>query len=58
MEEVLTLVCPHCAGIFVSAMQIDPAAFEKIRVESMLERCPKCGHASWFEKADYSFRAR
>jgi hypothetical protein len=57
MEEVLTLVCPHGADIFVSAMQIDPPTFAAIRVETMLERCPKCGHASWFQKGDYSFRS-
>lgn len=57
MGEVLTLVCPHCAEAFPSAMQMDPRTFEEIRVKNMTERCPKCGHASRFQKADYLFRS-
>jgi hypothetical protein len=37
-------------------MQMDRATFEKIRIDSVLERCPNCHHAARFQKADYSFR--
>ena len=53
--EVLTLVCPHCGNSFASAMQMDPATFAAIQLESMLETCAACGLASRFQKNDYGF---
>ena len=53
--EVLSLVCPRCAKPFPSAMQMDPATFDAIRLESMLECCSICGHAARFRKDDYAF---
>jgi hypothetical protein len=34
---------------------MDPQTFEKIRLDSMLERCSSCGHASQFTKTAYNF---
>jgi len=54
-KPVLTLVCPYCGKAFASAMQIDPAAFESMRIENMLEHCSACLRASRFNKDDYFF---
>jgi hypothetical protein len=43
---VLSLVCPRCANPFASAMQTDPATFDAIRLESMMECCSVCDHAA------------
>jgi RNase P subunit RPR2 len=53
---VLTLVCPHCGNSFAAAIQ-DRRTFEAMRVESMIERCPSCEHASRFKKAEYRYIA-
>ncbi len=55
--DVLSLECPDCGTMFPSAMQMDPPTFATIRLESMLERCSACGHASRFAKQDYRFRS-
>jgi len=34
---------------------MDPATFEKIRMDTLLEHCPSCGHAANFSKPDYRF---
>jgi rRNA maturation protein Nop10 len=34
---------------------MDPTTFEKIKLESLLEHCPSCGHAARFSKPDYRF---
>lgn len=54
-REVLSLVCPQCEESFPSAMQMDPATFEKIRMDRMLEHCTSCGHAAYFSKPEYRF---
>ena len=54
---VLSPVCPHCGNSFASAMQMDPATFAAIQLESMLETCAACGLASRFQKGDYGFRS-
>jgi endogenous inhibitor of DNA gyrase (YacG/DUF329 family) len=53
---VLTLDCPHCGNSFAAAIQ-DRRTFEAMRVESMIERCPSCEHASRFKKAEYRYIA-
>jgi endogenous inhibitor of DNA gyrase (YacG/DUF329 family) len=53
---VLTLDCPHCGNSFAAAIQ-DRRTFEAMRVESMIERCPSCEHASRFRKREYRFIA-
>jgi RNase P subunit RPR2 len=55
-DDVLSLICPSCSTPFASSIQMDRATFEKIRIDSVLERCPNCHHAARFQKADYSFR--
>ncbi|TMK36972.1 MAG: hypothetical protein E6G58_03105 [Actinobacteria bacterium] len=55
--DVLSLECPHCGETFPSAIPMDPPTFATIRLESMLERCSACGHASRFSKHDYRFRS-
>jgi predicted RNA-binding Zn-ribbon protein involved in translation (DUF1610 family) len=55
-KEVLSLPCPDCGQSFASAIQMDPQTFEKIRLDSMLERCSSCGRASQFTKTNYYFR--
>jgi hypothetical protein len=55
-NTVLTLVCPRCGRSFPSAMQMDPPTFERMRLESMIERCSVCAHAFRFTKDDYRFR--
>jgi transcription elongation factor Elf1 len=53
-REVLSLECPRCGKRFASAMQMDAATFDAIRLESMLG-CSVCGHAARFRKDDYAF---
>ena len=53
--EVLTLVCPHCAEVFPSMIQMDRPVWAKIRLESVLEHCSACGRAARFTKDDYRF---
>ena len=36
-------------------MQMDPAAFESMRIENMLEHCSACLRASRFDKDAYIF---
>jgi hypothetical protein len=38
-EEALAVDCAHCGVTFASAMQLDPATFEKVRARNMLEVC-------------------
>ena len=52
---VLSLGCPHCGKSFASALRMDPRTFEAMRLESMIERCSICAHASRFDKGDYFF---
>ena len=54
-KDVLSLVCPQCGAPFSSTLQMDAATFEKIRMDTMLERCTSCGHAAYFSKPDYRF---
>ena len=54
-KKVLSLICPRCGASFASALQMDPATFEKIRMDTLLEHCPSCGHAANFSKPDYRF---
>jgi hypothetical protein len=54
-NDVLSVICPSCSTPFASAIQMDRATFAKIRVDSILERCPVCHDAARFQKADYAF---
>jgi len=53
---MLTLDRPHCGNSFAAAIQ-DRRTFEAMRVESVIERCPSCEHASRFKKAEYRYIA-
>ena len=55
-EHVLSVACPACGAWFASSIQVDPAIFEHMRLDAVLERCSACHEASRFEKSDYSFR--
>ena len=54
-NPVLSLGCPHCGKSFASALRMDPRTFEAMPLESMIERCSVCAHASRFDKGDYFF---
>ena len=57
IQPTLSLICPRCANVFSSAMQMDPAAFAEIGLDKMLECCPKCFHVARFQRSDYLFRS-
>jgi DNA-directed RNA polymerase subunit RPC12/RpoP len=55
MDRTLSLTCRTCGKEFPSALQMDPETFTDIRVDRNLERCPHCGYAHRYEKANYFF---
>jgi hypothetical protein len=54
-RSVLTLACPACGESFESALAMEPSALLRLRVRSVIERCPSCREASRFRKDDYFF---
>ena len=55
MAAELSLSCLNCGRRFPSALRLDEATFQKIRLIEHTESCRHCGFAERFEKADYYF---
>jgi len=55
VERKPSLTCRECRKEFASALAMEPPTLTQLKVENNLERCPHCGFARRYQKADYFF---